>query len=72
MGGRRDFPTNPFRDGGPLWETKDHTTHSSHQPHLRVIRIGFLQNPNYILLSENLLWLKSEATPIPSGESAGL
>lgn len=55
-GGRHEFPATPSEMmvySGQL-KNKSHTTHSSHQPHSVIIRTGFLQNPNYILLSEKL------------------
>ena len=42
------------------------------QPHLETHQNRTFAKPQHIRLSKNLLWLKSEAVPIPSGEMEGL
>lgn len=56
MEGRHEFPETPSEIVvySRQLRNKSCTTNSFYQPHFVIIRAGFLQNPNYILLSKKL------------------
>lgn len=73
MGDRNDFPTTPSEMVHfEQLRSKNHTTHSSQQPHFEIHQNRIFAKSQPYTVGKSLLWLKLEATPIPNGESGVL